>query len=122
MTCITASQSPNQTIRREEAKKLQRKPTHLALINAPVAPLWRHPNPLMRAAIAEPRNLPLKATTMTQITQVQIMPELRRVKSVRRPEVALFRQIGRVFRQVASTVSPSGEQESRREKSEGTHK
>lgn len=75
-----------------EKKQNLSKP-HLALINAPVAPLCRHPNPLIRAAIAEPKNLPLKATTMTQITQAQMMPELRRVKSVRRPEVALCTKV-----------------------------
>lgn len=65
--------------------------THLALINAPVAPLCLHPNPVKRAATADPKNLPQNATAITQTTQPQMMPELSSVRSVRRPEVALVR-------------------------------
>lgn len=67
---------------------------YLALMRAPVAPLCLHPNPLIFAATAEPMNLPPNATTMTQTTHPQMMPELRRVRSVRRPEVALSVQWG----------------------------
>lgn len=89
--------------------------THLALINAPVAPLCRQPNPVHFAAIAEPKNLPQKATAMTQTTQPQMMPESRSVKFVLKPEVALHVVEERDQRQCAARRR-SAEQESRTHK------